>query len=64
MTAPLRGSQDPPKEALPAHTLRRTALTALLESDLDLAAVSQVAGHANTQTTAMYDERLLAPGSP
>ena len=28
------------------------------------ATVSQVAGHANTQTTAMYDERLLAPGSP
>jgi hypothetical protein len=47
-----------------------------LESDLDLAAVSQVAGHANTQTTAIYDcrrpraaglaaaeamERLLSP---
>jgi integrase len=41
-----------------AHTLRRTALTALLDSDLDLASVSQVAGHANTQTTAMYDCRL------
>jgi integrase len=60
-----------------AHTLRRTALTSLLETgDMDLSAVSQVAGHANTQTTAMYDcrgpraaglaaakamERLLSP---
>ena len=59
-----------------AHTLRRTALTALLDSDLDLASVSQVAGHANPQTTAIYDcrrpraaglaaaramERLLSP---
>jgi integrase len=59
-----------------AHALRRTALTALLDSDLDLASVSQVAGHANPQTTATYDcrpkraaglaaaramERLLSP---
>ncbi len=40
-----------------AHALRRTALTALLEGDLDLASVSQVAGNASTQTTAMYDCR-------
>jgi integrase len=41
-----------------AHTLRRTALTSLLESgELDLAAVQQVAGHANPQTTTAYDCR-------
>jgi integrase len=59
-----------------AHTLRRTALTALLEDHLDLASVQQIAGHANPQTTTLYDcrrpksaglaaaeamERLLSP---
>ena len=41
-----------------AHTLRRTTLTALLETgELDLASVQQVAGHANVQTTTAYDCR-------
>ena len=41
-----------------AHALRRTTLTALLETgELDLASVQQVAGHANVQTTTAYDCR-------
>jgi integrase len=60
-----------------AHALRRTALTSLLETgELDLAAVQRIAGHADAQTTTMYDcrrpraaglaaagamERLLSP---
>ncbi len=41
-----------------AHALRRTALTSLLETgELDLAAVQRIAGHADAQTTTMYDCR-------
>ncbi len=39
------------------HDLRRTFVTALLESGEDLATVSKAAGHQSVTTTAIYDRR-------
>jgi site-specific recombinase XerD len=39
------------------HSLRRSFVSTLLNSGVDLATVSKMAGHANIQTTAMYDVR-------
>ncbi len=39
------------------HDLRRTFVTRLLESGVDIHTVSQLAGHSDIQTTARYDLR-------
>lgn len=39
------------------HDLRRTAISRLLDSGVDLATAARVAGHASVQTTAAYDRR-------
>lgn len=39
------------------HDLRRTFITRLLERGVDLNTVRQLAGHASTNTTAVYDRR-------
>jgi integrase/recombinase XerD len=39
------------------HDLRRTFVTRLLESGIDINTVRQLAGHTDIQTTARYDLR-------
>ena len=39
------------------HDLRRTFITRLLEQDVDLNTVRQMAGHADISTTIIYDKR-------
>lgn len=39
------------------HDLRRTYVTTLLENGADVISVSKLAGHANIQTTLLYDRR-------
>lgn len=40
-----------------AHSLRRSALSDLLDSGVDLATVQRYAGHASPSTTSLYDRR-------
>ena len=39
------------------HDLRRTFITHLLEQDVDINTVRQLAGHSNLDTTIRYDKR-------
>lgn len=39
------------------HDLRRTFVSRLLDSGVDIAIVAKMAGHSNIQTTARYDRR-------
>ena len=39
------------------HDLRRTFITRLLEQNVDLNTVRQMAGHASITTTTIYDKR-------
>ena len=45
------------------HSLRATAATNALENGADLAAVQEWLGHANIETTRLYDHRRVAPGA-
>lgn len=51
-----RAEQAGVKDVSP-HDLRRTFVSDLLDSGVDIATVSAMAGHANIQTTARYDRR-------
>jgi len=44
-------------ERVSPHDLRRTFITRLLEQNVDLNTVRQMAGHADISTTIMYDKR-------
>jgi site-specific recombinase XerD len=44
-------------EAFSPHDLRRSYISSLLASGVDLAAVAAMAGHSNLTTTAKYDRR-------
>ena len=44
-------------EGVSPHDLRRTFITRLLEQNVDLNTVRQMAGHADIATTIMYDKR-------
>ncbi|MDW5286714.1 tyrosine-type recombinase/integrase [Alteromonas macleodii] len=44
-------------EGVSPHDLRRTFITRLLEQNVDLNTVRQMAGHADISTTIMYDKR-------
>jgi site-specific recombinase XerD len=44
-------------EAFSPHDLRRSYISSLLASGVDLATVAAMAGHSNLTTTAKYDRR-------
>ncbi len=44
-------------EAFSPHDLRRTAITHLLDAQVDVLTVSAIAGHSSTDTTRRYDRR-------
>ena len=44
-----------PPEAVRNHTLRATGITAYMANGGDLKIAAQIAGHANTKTTQVYD---------
>lgn len=44
----------PPELALTPHTIRHTVLTHLLEADVDLATIKDIAGHSSIATTQRY----------
>jgi integrase len=39
------------------HDMRRTCLTTLLDSDVDIGTVASIAGHVSVDTTRIYDRR-------
>lgn len=44
-------------ESFSPHDLRRTAISDLLDRDVDIATAAAIAGHSSIQTTAKYDRR-------
>ena len=48
-------------ERLGAHAMRATAATNALDHGADIAKVQEMLGHANIQTTRIYDRRKIRP---
>lgn len=48
-------------ERLGAHAMRATAATNALDHGADIAKVQEMLGHANIQTTRIYDRRKTRP---
>ena len=48
-------------ERLGAHVMRATAATNALDHGADIAKVQEMLGHANIQTTRIYDRRKIRP---